>query len=156
MKSKKRLLVRLLALAAVIALAAAMFLIGRGHTVYFDNKQLEGADGTVYKPFYQVEVFVGDESVAKLKEGDRGMVSVMGQKLKVTLHITPKKKGKKVGSAVSFKLPYSMDGIIYNLPALLSGAPEEAYMEEFIPAPPAEDETEEAVVTDEFALPAEG
>ena len=146
MKSKKKFLIRALALAVVIAIAVVMFIIGRGHTVYFDNKKLEAEDGTVYSPFYKVEVFVGDESVAKLKEGDRGMVSVMGQELKVTLHITPKKDAKKVGSAVTFTLPYSMDGIIYNLPALLNGASEEVFMDEFIPAPPEDDEEDVVVL----------
>ncbi len=152
MKNKKRLLIRVLALAVVLAVAVVMFIIGRGHTVYFDNKPLE-ANGETYNPFYKIEVFVGDESVAKLSEGDRGMVSVMGQKFKMVLHITPKKDGKKVGSAVSMELPYNMDGIILNLPALLNGAPEEVYLDEFIPTPVEEDESEEVIVTDEFAMP---
>lgn len=156
MKSKRKLLVRLLALAILIGVAVTMFIIGRGHTVYFDNKKLEAEDGTVYKPFYRVEVYIGDERVAKLGEGDRGMVTVMGQDLKITLHITPKKDAKKVGSAVTFKLPYGMDGIVYNLPALLQGAEESVYMEEFIPTPVEEDEDADVVVTDEFAMPEEG
>ena len=59
MKSKRGLLAKLLVLAAVIAIAAAMFVIGRGHTVYFDNKEVKAEDGTVYKPFYKIEVYVG-------------------------------------------------------------------------------------------------
>jgi hypothetical protein len=156
MKSKRKLLVRLLALAILIGVAVTMFIIGRGHTVYFDNKKLEAPDGTVYKAFYRVDVYVGEERVAKLSEGDRGMVTVMGQNLKITLHITPKKDAKKVGSAVTFELPYSMDGIVYNLPALLQGAEESVYMEEFIPTPVEEDEDADVVVTDEFAMPEEG
>ena len=96
MKSKRRLLIRLIALAAVIALGAWMFVIGRGHTVYFDNKTLE-ANGQTYKAPYQIQVFVDDESVGKLKEGDRGMASTMGQTFKMVLHITPEKGGKKTG-----------------------------------------------------------
>jgi len=37
-------------------------------------------------------------------------------------------------------LPYSMDGIIINLPAYLAGLPEEAYLTEFIPAPEESEE----------------
>ena len=40
MKTKK-LIVRLVALLIVIAVAALMFVIGRGHTIYIDNKTLE-------------------------------------------------------------------------------------------------------------------
>ena len=154
MKNTRKLLIRILALAVVIGIAVWMFIIGRGHTVYFDNKALD-ANGESYKPFYKIEVFVGDEKVANLSEGDRGMVSVMGQDFKMVLHITPKKDGKKVGSSVSMKLPYNMDGIILNLPALLNGAPEEVYQDEFIPAPVVEDESEEVIVTDEFAMPSD-
>ncbi|MBR2527584.1 MAG: hypothetical protein IKE58_03815 [Blautia sp.] len=150
----KRLLVRLIAILAVVALAAVMFVIGRGHTVYFDNKALETDDAS-YEPFYQVQVFVDDESVAKLGAGDRGMVSVMGQDFSMILHITPEKDAKKVGSAVKLTLPYAMDGIILNIPALLNGAPEEVYQSEFIPAP-VEEEDEEVILSDEFEMPLEG
>ena len=152
MKSKKTLLIRIISIAVLIAIAAAMFVIGRGHTVYFDNKDLE-VDGTVYEAHYQIEVFVNDESVAKLKSGDRGMVSTMGQDFSMVLHITPEKDAKKVGSAVALKLPYNLDGIILNLPALLGGAGEDVYLEEFIPAPVVEDADEEVIVTDEFEMP---
>ncbi len=152
--SARSLIIRILALAVVIGIGITMAIIGRGHTVYFDNKALD-ADGTSYKPFYKVEVFVKDQSVAKLGEGDRGMVPVMGQDFKMVLHITPKKGGKKVGSSVSMKLPYNIDGIVLNLPALLSGAEEDVYMDEFVPTPTAEDETEDVVITDEFAMPSD-
>lgn len=152
MKSKKRLLIRILAIAVVIGVAVTMFIIGRGHTVYFDNKDLE-ADGTEYKSYYQIEVFVDDVSMCKLKSGERGMVSTMGQDFTMVLHITPEKDGKKVGSAVTLKLPYNMDGIILNLPAMLGGASEDVYLEEFVPAPVEEEETEDVIVTEEFAMP---
>ena len=149
MKSKSRFLPRLIAIAIVLAVAAVMFVIGRGHTVYFDNKDLT-ADGQTYEAPYQIQVFVGDESVGKLKRGDRGSVSVMGQDFEMILHITPEKDAKKVGSAVKLKLPYNMDGVILNLPALLGGAPEDVYMEEFIPAAPVDDDEE--VVIDELDM----
>ena len=153
MKSKRSILARLIALVAVIALAVAMFIVGRGHTIYIDNKDLE-VGRKKYEAFYQVEVFVKDKSVAKLKAGDRGMVTVMGQKFRMVLHITPKEGEKKYGSAVSMNLPYNMDGIILNLPAILGGGSEEEYMSEFIPAPVTESD-EEVVVTDEFEMPSE-
>ena len=152
MKSKRRLLIRILAVAVVLGIAAWMFVIGRGHTIYFDNKELS-ANGEVYSPFYKVEVFVNDQSVAKLREGDRGMVTTMGQKFKMVLHITPKKDAKKVGSAFALEIPYNMDGIVLNLPALLSGAEESVYMSEFIPAPVEEESEADVVVTDEFEMP---
>ena len=153
MKSRKTIFIRLAALAVVIAVAAVMFVIGRGHTVYFDNKSLTAEDGTVYEPPYQIEVFVNDQSVGKLKSGERGMTSVMGQKLSFTVHVQMKKDSKKAAGSATVDIPYDLDGIILNLPAMLNGADEDVYMEEFIPAPPAEDADEEVIVTDEFAMP---
>ena len=54
MKNKRRLLVRILAIAAVIGIAAVMFVIGRGHTVYFDNKAMTAADGTIVTRKYMI------------------------------------------------------------------------------------------------------
>ncbi len=152
MKSKSRLLIRILAVAVLIGIAVWMFVIGRGHTIYFDNKELT-ADGQTYSPFYKVEVFVDGQNVAKLSSGDRGMVKTVGQKFNMELHITPKKKGKKVGSKVSLPIPYNMDGVILNLPALLNGAEESVYLEEFIPVQVEEDSEADVVVTDEFEMP---
>ena len=53
MKNTRKIIFRILALAIVIAVAACMFVIGRGHTIYFDNKELTGPDGTVYEPWYK-------------------------------------------------------------------------------------------------------
>ncbi|MBQ9065851.1 MAG: hypothetical protein IJ123_10430 [Blautia sp.] len=152
MKSTRRLLIRLIAIAAVIAIAAWMMVIGRGHTIYFDNKPIE-ANGEKYEAPYQIQVYVDDESMGKLKEGDRGMATTMGQDFKMVLHITPEKDAKKVGSAVSLKIPYNMDGIVINLPALLGGAPEEVYQSEFIPTEVEEPEEEVDISSDEFEMP---
>ena len=47
-----------------------------------------------------------------------------------------------------------MDGIILNLPALLNGAAEDVYMDEFIPAVVEETGDEEEVPAgDEFEMP---
>lgn len=152
MNSKRAILIRLIAVAIVIGIAAAMFVIGRGHTLYFDNKSLE-AGGESYEAFYQVEVFMNDESIGKLNEGDRGMATIMGQKCRIVLHIKPAKNEKKYGSAVNLEIPYNMDGVILNLPAIMSGAPREVFMEEFIPAPETPTEEDETVITDEFEMP---
>ena len=153
--NKRKLVFRIVTLAIIIAVAACMFVIGRGHTVYFDNKELTGPDGTVYEPWYQIEVLVNGERVAKLGPEDRGMVATMGQNFKFEVKLTKQKGGKMQGGTIGLKLPYSLDGIIYNLPAMLAGADESVYMEEFIPAPVEEDTTEDVVVTDEFAMPSD-
>lgn len=145
---KKRLVVRTIAVLLILALAASMFIIGRGHTVYFDNKEIE-YNGETIGTKYSVEVLVNGEKVAKLKDGDRGMVDTMGQNFSMELLVKEEKEGDATRMKVALPLPYSMDGIIINLPALMAGLPSDAYMSEFIPVPSDEELQDEEVVTDE-------
>ena len=151
MKNKRQIIFRAVALAIVLAVAAAMFVIGRGHTIYFDNKTCE-YNGQSVEAFYKVNVTVGGEKVAKLSARDRGMADIMGQTLTMTLEITDEKNGTPHSHKVSMGIPYNMDGIIINLPALMAGQPEEAYMSEFVITAPAEDTGDEEINTDEFDL----
>ncbi|MCR4591103.1 MAG: hypothetical protein K5668_09825 [Lachnospiraceae bacterium] len=146
---KKKLIIRTAAIILVIALAALMFVIGRGHTVYFDNKAME-YNGKSYEGPYSVEVLVDGEKAAKLKDGERGMAATMGQNFSMELLIKEEKKSDPQKIRVGLPLPYNMDGIIINLPALLAGLPEDAYLSEFIPVPSEEELADEEVVTDEM------
>ena len=150
MKNKRQLIFRIAALAIVLVIAAAMFVIGRGHTIYFDNKTLE-YNGQEYKAYHKVKVIVDGKEVAKLSERDRGMADIMGQTLTMTLEITAEKDGTPHTHKVSMVAPYNMDGIIITIPALMAGQPEEAYMSDFVIVAPEEDEEEE-INTDEFDM----
>lgn len=151
MKSKRAILFRVGAVVILLAIAAVMMVIGRGHTVYFDSKKLE-YDGKTYETPYKVVVFVNGEQAAKLYDGERGMSIWIGQNFKMELEITEEKGGEEVRTAYSVKLPYGMDGVVINLPGYLAGLPEEAYLTEFVstvPEAPAEEEPE----LDEFGMP---
>ncbi len=151
MNKKRQLLFRAAAIVLVIALAVIMFIIGRGHTIYFDNKSAE-FDGKEYRSFYKVEVIKDKEKVAKLSEEDRGMADLMGQTLTMTIEITDEKGREPHAHKVSMPIPYNMDGIVINLPELMAGLPADAYMSEFVPIASAEDEEDEEVVIDEFEI----
>ena len=151
MQNKRQLIFRIAALAIILVIAAAMFVVGRGHTIYFDNKTLE-YNGQEYKAYHKVKVIVDGKDVAKLSERDRGMADIMGQTLTMTLEITDEKNGTPHSHKVSMGIPYNMDGIIINLPALMAGQPEEAYMSEFVITAPAEDTGDEEINTDEFDM----
>ena len=148
--NKRKLLFRVGAILIILVIAACMFVIGRGHTVYFDNKETS-YNGQTIEPFYKVTVTVGDQKPAKLSKGDRGMADIMGQTLTMTLEITDEKDAAPHSHKVSMGVPYNMDGIIINIPALMAGQPEEAYMSEFVIVAPEEDEEEE-INTDEFDM----
>ena len=147
----RRVLFRAGALLIVLLIAALMFVIGRGHTVYFDNKTAE-YNGQSYEAFHKVVVTVDGEQVAKLGKRDRGMADTMGQKFEMTLEITDEKGSEPHSHKVSMTLPYGMDGIIINLPELMAGLPADAYLSEFVIAPVEEEETEEETETDEFGI----
>ena len=155
MKSKRRIVFILLAVLALAAVAGCMMVIGRGHTVYFDNKTLEGYQGQDYKAFERVVVTVNGEEAAKLDKRERGMSIWIGQNFKMTLEITENKGDEPVTREVSIKLPYNVDGIVINLPAYLAGLPEEAWFSEFVPAVTEEPPAEEPGVGDEFGLDGE-
>ena len=88
--NKRRILFSAAAILLLIAIAACMMVIGRGHTMYFDNKKLE-YEGQTYDTYRRINVFVGGEQVAKLSAKDRGMATFMGQKLSFDIEVTKEK-----------------------------------------------------------------
>ena len=151
MKDKRRLLFRVAAIVIILAIAAVMFVIGRGHTLYFDNKET-AYNGQTVEPFYKVVVTVGDQKPAKLSKGDRGMGEVMGQKLSMTVEITDEEGASPHAHKVNMSVPYNMDGITINIPALMAGLPQDAYLSEFVIEVPDTGATDEEIVTDEFDM----
>ncbi|MCR5591183.1 MAG: hypothetical protein K6F73_06565 [Lachnospiraceae bacterium] len=151
MENKRQLLFRIAAIVIIVAIAAVMFIIGRGHTIYFDNKTAE-YDGKKYESFYKVAIIKDKEKVAKLAEDERGMTDLIGQTLSVTLEITDEKGADPHSAKVSMPIPYGIDGIVINIPELMAGLPADAYMSEFVPVATSEDEEEEEVVIDEFEM----
>ena len=149
MKTKtRRILFCALAIAVLVVIAAVMIVIGRGHTVYFDNKTTE-YNGQTYSAPYRVTVYVKGEQVAKLSARDRGMTTWIGQDFKMVLEVMEEKDGETQVWTVGLPLPYNMDGIIVNVPAVLAGLPEEAWLSEFVPAVVEEDPDEGLPIEDD-------
>ena len=152
MNKTRSLLFRLGTVLVLIGICAWMMIVGRGHTVYFDNKKLE-YEGETYEPPYKITVFVKDEQVANLNKKDRGMATTIGQNFRMTLRVMQEKKGEETEETYDIKLPYDLDGIVINLPGYLAGLPEDAWMSEFVSlATTVEEETEEVPGTDEFTM----
>ena len=125
----------------LIAIAALMMVIGRGHTIYFDNKNLE-VDGQKYEAVRRINVNVDGEQVAKLSKKERGMATCMGQKFKFDIEVIREKGGDSEFYTYNIESPYGMDGLVVNLPGMIAELPFEACTEEFIPAPTVEEEEE--------------
>ena len=92
MKNGKRLVIRVVFAAALIALGAVMMVVGRGHTVYFDNKTLD-YNGETYQAPYRVIVYIKGEQIAKLYARERGMTTHVGQDFGMALGVTQEKGG---------------------------------------------------------------
>ena len=147
----RKLLFRLGTLVVILAIAACMMVIGRGHTVYFDNKKMD-YEGQEIGTYRRINVFVNGEQVAKLSAKDRGMATFMGQKLSFDIEVTKEKGDDPVTYSYTVKVPYSEDGIILNLPGMIAGLPQEAYTSIFVPMVTEEDNAEEDIVIDEFGM----
>ena len=147
---KRRILFIALTVLVLVAIAACMMVIGRGHTLYFDNKKLE-YEGETYDTYRRINVIVNGEQVAKLSAKDRGMATFMGQSFSFDLEVTKEKGDDPVVSTYSVKVPYGEDGIVLNLPGLLAGLPEDAYTSVFVPMV-VEEEPEDDIVIDDFGM----
>ena len=143
MNNKRKWIFRGCTLLVVLLIAALMFIVGRGHTVYIDNKTLE-YNGESYGALQKSEVWVGGERLSKLGKRDRTMTTVIGNSFEMKLINTVNKGDEPTETTVKISLPYGWDGILVNIPGYLAGLPQEAWMTEFIPAPePASEEDEE-------------
>ena len=150
--NKRRWLFRGLTLAGVLILAAVMFIVGRGHTVYVDNKTLEVEGGENCEAFQRVEVYVGEERLSKLAKRERTMKDVIGQSFSMRLVVTRQKGDEPQECTVNLNLPYGWDGIVVNVPGYLAGLPQEQWMTEFIPAPEPVTEEEEVPIGEDDGL----
>ena len=146
----RKILFRAGGIAVLLMVAAVMMYVGRGHTVYFDNKNLDYADAQ-YEAVRRINVTVNGEQVAKLGKKERGMATCMGQSFHFDIEVIREKDGPSEYYSYDLALPYGIDGVIVNLPGIMAGLPQEAWMSEFVPIPVAEEEDEE-IVTDEFDM----
>ena len=148
MKNKRRFFFRLGAIVLLAAIAACMMVIGRGHTVYIDNKSLE-YEGETYAPYYRATVYVNGERVSKLQPKERASATNIGQSFSMTLELIREKGGETETVDIAIKLPYSMDGIIVNIPGYMAGLPQDAWMSEFISTPTEAEMQDEALPGEE-------
>ncbi|MBR2572389.1 MAG: hypothetical protein IKE30_09765 [Clostridia bacterium] len=147
---KRRFLIRAGVIILLIAIGGCMMVIGRGHTVYFDNKKLE-YEGQQLDTYRRINVFVNGEQVAKLSAKERGMASCVGQSFHFDIEATKEKGDDPEQYSFDLSLPYGIDGVIVNLPAIIAGLPQEAWMSEFVPMV-VEEEEEEEIVLDDFDM----
>ena len=138
--------------AILVGICIICFIVGRGHTIYFDNKSI---DGTAYESYDHIDVYYKDEKITTLAKRERIEFSFTGQKVSFSLSYGKKMLSPSETIDITIDVPYNMDGLVINLPALIEGAEENVYMSEYIPQNNAEDIEEEVPNTDEFAITTE-
>ena len=148
MNKKRQWILRGCTLLIILLIAGLMFLVGRGHTVYIDNKTLE-YNGETHEALYKVEVWVGGERLSKLGKRERTMSTAIGQGFEMKLINTAEKGDEPSEVTVKLTLPYGWDGIVVNVPGYLAGLPQEAWMTQFVSEPEPEGTEEEPVVTED-------
>ena len=154
MKVSKAFWYRLGSLALILIIAVLMFIVGRGHTLYVDNKTFETPAGT-FEALYRTDVYVSESSdeMQQLSARERSAFKFMGQTATLNIEYRTVRNGEKKQAVYKLRVPYGLDGIVINVPALLAGQGPDIYMYEFVSvsdvALAADAET---VVTDEFSV----
>lgn len=145
MKKARKILFTAGLIAILVIISILCFIFGRGHTVYLDNKDIDG-----YKAYQFIDVNYKGDNVTTLAKNERTVVSCIGQKLTLDLVVTEKRNSMDEEVSITIKLPYSMNDITINLNSYLSGAQESEYLSEFIPlmAPVTADEEIDLSVDD--------
>lgn len=145
----KSLIYKIVLVLVLVVICFIMIYIGRGHTLYFDNKAMD-VNGITINPPYRVKVFVKGKEVANLNDGDRGMAIWIGPKAHIELEVTKERGVAKENIRYDVPLPRKYDGVVINLVGLLNNAPYDSYISEFIPLATVTSESEEEVVLDDL------
>ena len=139
-KFSKSLCIRIIAILLVVLLAVVMFVVGKQHKIYFDNK-----DWGPYKAYQFVSVSVDKQDSVELAKRDRDVFTVVAQGH--TIHIDAMGDEKDV----KIHIPLFMRDVLINIPALMNGEDQDQWMEEFIGQTVTPSGADETVVTDETA-----
>ena len=149
MKISKNLIYKIILVIILVIICFVMIYIGRGHTLYLDNKSMDVNGKTVEAP-YRIKVFIKGKEVADLNDGDRGMGIWIGPKAQLDFEITEVKGGEKKNIYYNVPLPWQYDGVVINLVGLMNGAEYDNYISEFVPLGISTSEEEEEVNIDEM------
>lgn len=133
----RRLLIRLALVVVYVGLVMATFVLGKGHSLIIDNKDLD--DGTLTAAMEGNLVSIDGKEATEVYPGDRIMETVKGQTH--TVAIEDMSGGNRIERRIT--LPLGEDTLLVSIPKLIAGvAPA---VEVFVPlnvAPPSESESD--------------
>lgn len=121
----RRTLVRSALILVYVGLMVLVFVLGKGHTLLVDNKDVAGTD---LRAFSLVKITVDNLKPSEETKGDRDMFKIAGQRHKIVLEVPgdPNKIVKYI------TVPMGSDITLISLPKLAAG------QDPFLPFVPAE------------------
>ncbi len=116
-RSKKAvMIIRIILPILYILLIALMFILGRTHTVLFENKK---ADDGSFTHLGSIEISFDGKEPQELFKGERDKILLRGQKHKVVIRFADG-RDDFVGE---FRIPLFQDTVLLSLPALVENLP---------------------------------
>ena len=116
-RSKKAvMIIRIILPILYILLIALMFILGRTHTVLFENKK---ADDGSFTHLGSIEIGFDGKEPQELFKGERDKILLRGQKHKVVIRFADG-RDDFVGE---FRIPLFQDTVLLSLPALVENLP---------------------------------
>lgn len=119
----KRLVIRIVLLALLLALCAFLFYIGKEHDVMLDNKTVT-ISGQEYKeiPYMTVIVDGDEEREMEFSAGDRDALKLQGPKHSMVIKVIDE-QSEKVLKTIEYKMNLgTISSIMLSLPAIVDGA----------------------------------
>lgn len=111
---KRKLIVRSSIGLVYVVLAITMFVTGRSHTIFIDNR---GAEDGSYNAIKSMTVTVNHNKPSEFMKGDRDKFTIKGQKLKIKVESFD----GKIDGTYTLKVPLKEDSMIVSVPKLVSG-----------------------------------
>jgi hypothetical protein len=139
---RRRLLVRALLLAALVAIAFGMYSIGKEHNVLLDNRAVT-INGVDYAPVETLTLSIDGVKKNDVKAGARVAHKMIGRNHKITAGVTRPDQTAEKTVERGVRLDADMKKWMISLPALVAGAPD-IYIPSLVttpPPPPPRDET---------------
>lgn len=123
--NKKRLVIRVVLLALIVAFGFLLFYIGKQHEVLLDNKEVEIAGKSYKAPEYMVVTINGDEEKSmEFYPDDRDVVKLDGPTHSIKVAVVNEDTEEVIKTVErSFNFGRT-SALMISLPALLEGAPD--------------------------------
>lgn len=119
----KKIILRVILVAFLLVLGITLFIIGKEHKVFVDNRDLTIA-GKNFTAAVRYEVWVDEKKLGRttLNPGKRNVIYLAGPRHKIVLQEI--KDDKAVGKEIKKNFTLSLDQtqVIINIPALVTGS----------------------------------